>query len=1140
MTDLSRVIAVKPIIKYPREAQVGKTYLMTIDLQPEEGFEWQYDEEEYPIYCTVDSELFASKPVGEPVVVLHRFGGSYGEAKFLMTAANIEDRGEIKITLINKWGVLIKSVRLSDARLHKSVDESASVPLLIDYEIYTPSSTPKLEVLTSETNVLIPHNLPHSGVSVFIGRDAELALLHEKLQKDDQVAIVAIEGMGGIGKTELALQYALSHCQITTYSGGICWIKAREDIGIQIVSFARTWLNLNPPDDMNLNETVAFCWQNWHEGKVLIILDDVQDYKSIQPYLPPAKPRFKVLLTTRLRLRPPVETLSLDVLTQAETLELLRSFLGSERTEQQFSDAIALSQWLGNLPLALELVGRYLARKPDLSLAIMLRRLEDKRLDALTASQSEVDMTASLGIKAAFELSWEELETSAQNLARLLGLFALAPIPWELVELCLPEWDEEELEDLRDEQLLNLHLLQRVAAGIYQIHPLTREFFNTKLSQAPEPEIEQYKRQFCQVMAEQVRQIPQVLTRAEIESLTVIVPHLQVVTTQLTPTLSDEDLIWAFLGIARFYEEQGLFAEAEPWLQGCLNTTRTRLGEEHPTVAASLNNLAALYQSQGRYAEAETFYLQSLNLMQSLWGKQHRDVATSLSNLAEVYRAQGRYAEAEPLYLQSLELRRLLLGGQHPDIAASINNLAALYEAQGRYAEAEPLYVQALQLRRALLGEQHPSIATSLNNLAGLYVSQGRYAEAEPLYVQALQLRRALLGEQHPSIATSLNNLAYLYVSQGRYAEAEPLYVQALQLRRALLGEQHLDFAASLNNLAELYYAQGRYTEAEPLYLQALDFVRSSLSERHPSNAASLNNLAELYRAQGRYTEAEPLYLQALQLRESLLGKQHPDVAASLNNLASLYYSLERYSDAETLYERALQIWQEMLGESHPAIATSLNNLAGLYSVQNRYDEAERLYQKALEIRQSALGENHPEVLTILNNLSKLYRAQERYSEAEAVKAIKVTNDSSSNQIVSTPNTLTLTASAILTIALSRFTSSGSHNLLEKFTEAELLRIDNLYRRIRQRIQGNPKLEATLISAEQGSKTELDKLAVYLEREMEHDPEFSAEVQQILQKIYVEKLQDSTMMTQINSDNAKGWQTKIEGSTAYIGEIHNQ
>jgi nucleoside phosphorylase len=111
MTDLLRSIAVKPIIKYPREAQVGKTYLMTIDLLPEEGFEWQYEEEEYPIYCTVDSDLFSSKPVGEPTIVLHRYGGSYGEAKFLLRAEK-ENQGDIRISLINAWGVLIKSLKL--------------------------------------------------------------------------------------------------------------------------------------------------------------------------------------------------------------------------------------------------------------------------------------------------------------------------------------------------------------------------------------------------------------------------------------------------------------------------------------------------------------------------------------------------------------------------------------------------------------------------------------------------------------------------------------------------------------------------------------------------------------------------------------------------------------------------------------------------------------------------------------------------------------------------------------------------------------------------------------------------------------------------------------------------------------------
>ena len=117
MTDLSRLIAVKPIITYPREVQVGKNYLMTIDLQPEQEFEWQYEEEEYPIYFSINSSLFTSEPVGEPVIVLHRFGGSYGEAKFLLTAASKSGQENIKVVLINAWGVSVRVFELEQTHI---------------------------------------------------------------------------------------------------------------------------------------------------------------------------------------------------------------------------------------------------------------------------------------------------------------------------------------------------------------------------------------------------------------------------------------------------------------------------------------------------------------------------------------------------------------------------------------------------------------------------------------------------------------------------------------------------------------------------------------------------------------------------------------------------------------------------------------------------------------------------------------------------------------------------------------------------------------------------------------------------------------------------------------------------------------
>jgi formylglycine-generating enzyme required for sulfatase activity/GTPase SAR1 family protein len=121
MSD-SPILSFSPIINYPRQAQIGKTYLMTIDLQPDEGYEWKFKEEEYPIYCTVDSDIFTSKVVGEPIILMHRFGGSYGAARFLMTALPKVGRGEIKVCLINAWGVTVKVLEVTQIDILESFE----------------------------------------------------------------------------------------------------------------------------------------------------------------------------------------------------------------------------------------------------------------------------------------------------------------------------------------------------------------------------------------------------------------------------------------------------------------------------------------------------------------------------------------------------------------------------------------------------------------------------------------------------------------------------------------------------------------------------------------------------------------------------------------------------------------------------------------------------------------------------------------------------------------------------------------------------------------------------------------------------------------------------------------------------------
>jgi len=825
-------------------------------------------------------------------------------------------------------------------------------------------------------------NLGRRGIrnqEKFIGRRAELDQLHQLLKENIQVAIAAaVTGMGGVGKTELAIQYARE--QLPTYPGGVCWLSAR-NFAVGLVEFARPrfFPNVNL-EHLFLAEQVTYCWQHWVEGDVLLVLDDVTNYeKQVKPYLPESS-RFKLLLTTREKLGDKFVCLDLEVLKPLAAMALLKSLVGRKRLQQEPWLARKLCKWLGYLPLGLELVGCYLTQEEDLSLAELLKELQNERLAAEALVETHSGMTAQLGVAAAFELSWKRLKQNAQVVAYLLSLFALAPIPWSLVESAAKSKSTKELKQAR-RTLVQLNLLKRTDKNTYQLHQLIREFLSDKGDEFAEAE--ELKRGFAAAMVRVAEQIPYPITLELVKSFEPAIPHLEEVGRKLTEFLTDEDLITPCNRLGWFYFDQGLYELAKPWFQQCKAVAETRLGNEHPDFAISLNNLAQLYRSLGSYSDAEPLYKQALTINKRSLPEDHPNFATSLSNLAQLYHSQGRYSDAELLCKQALTIDKRSLSEDHPSLARDLNNLAELYKSQGRYSDAELLYKQALTIDKRSLSEDHPSLAIHLSNLAGLYYFMRRYSEAELLYKQALTIDKRSLSEDHPSLAINLNNLAQLYKSQGRYSDAELLYKQVIAIEKLSLPEDHPDCATSLSNLAELYKSQGRYSDAELLYKQVIAIEKLSLPEDHPNRATSLSNLAELYKFQGRYSDAEPLYKQALAIDKHSLPEDHPSLARDLDNLAGLYKSQRRYTEAEPLYKQALAINKRFRPEDHPSLAINLNNLAVFYYSQRRYTEAEPLYKQVIKIFKRSLPEDHPDCATSLNNLAELYKFQGRYSEAE-------------------------------------------------------------------------------------------------------------------------------------------------------------
>ena len=569
---------------------------------------------------------------------------------------------------------------------------------------------------------ICPQQIPPASQN-FVGRQSELVTLHQQLQHHRSVAITAIADMGGIGKSELALQYAVRYAR--DYPGGMLWLDARQANFAEIlIRFADTYL-LEIPEPLRaetpLDFQLQYCLQHWNAcGPTLLILDDVNRQPPYPTLLQTLPPQFRVLLTTRCRdLDPSFAKIRLEQLPLEQGLELLERLLGSDRLHQEGDDARQLYHWVDGLPLGLELLGRYLAAQPFLPIATLLERLslEDA---ALQRSQGPQMMTAERGIVAAFEVSWQALSAATQPVACILGLVGFEAFPWKLVAAIATEAGMEEtaIDPARDE-LFRQSWLQPPVRQIFRLHPLIFAFLQGKLSQSEQDST--IRQAFAAALIAQAKEIPQTITRDRVAQVEPWIPYLQQLAQHHLDWLEPEEWFWVFVALGHFYQGQGLYSLAEPWYRQCVKAVGQQLGEDHPDYAASLHHLGRLYNLQGRYREAEPLFQKDLAITRQRLGEDHPDYATSLNNLAGLYHSQGRYGEAESLCQQAIAIKRQQLGPGHPSYVLSLHNLANLYATRSlnpwKRLQVYPLLIQALRIQCKTSGWNHPHTQAMVSSL---------------------------------------------------------------------------------------------------------------------------------------------------------------------------------------------------------------------------------------------------------------------------------------------------------------------------------------------------------------------------------------------------------------------------------------
>jgi tetratricopeptide (TPR) repeat protein len=671
-------------------------------------------------------------------------------------------------------------------------------------------------------------NIPYHRNPFFTGREKLISQLHDQFTSTKTVASIqlqAISGLGGIGKTQTAVEFAYRYGH--EYNA-ILWVNASSRDTL-IASFAELASLLDLPEkeeqDQHIMVEAVKRWLLRHE-KWLLIVDNAENLELIDGFLP-TKSNGHFLMTTRAQaLGSFVQTIEVEKMDMYEGVLFL---LRRAKLLAQSSDlceisvinrmkAEAIVEEMGGLPLALDQAGAYI-EETRCGVSDYLDRYQQRRLTFLQR-RGRSGKEHPEPIAATWSLSFEQVELlnpASADLLRLCAFLAPDAIPEELLiqsanelgPLLYPITATPYLLDEMIGTLLCYSLVERNSdEHTLSIHRLVQAVLKTNMS-------EEIQRLWAECSVRAVNRAFSEVKVATWSQCQRFLPHAQY--------------------CAALIKQWNMVSEV---------------------AAQLLNQLGYYIRLRARYLEAEPFCQQALTIREQILGPKHPDTAQSLSNLASLYYRLGKYNEAESLCRRALTIREQILGLEHPDTAQSLNSLGSIYYRQEEYIKAEPLCQKALMIREQVLGSMHPDTAQSLNSLGFLYYCQGKYEQSQALYQRALEIREQVLGPEHPDTAQSLHNLTSLYTYQGEIAQSLQLCLRALAIREKVLGPEHPDTAQSLQKLGFLYKIQGQYKKAISPYQRAMTTFESVLGLEHPYTINTVAGYAELLRKMKRIDEA--------------------------------------------------------------------------------------------------------------------------------------------------------------------------------------------------------------------------------------------------------------------------------------------
>jgi tetratricopeptide (TPR) repeat protein len=645
-------------------------------------------------------------------------------------------------------------------------------------------------------------NLPPRNPA-FTGRDALLAELRAQLAADTSVAVVAhaLYGLGGVGKTQLALEYA--HRYAADYDL-VWWIPAENPVTISsTLASLGVKLDLDPRvDPERLVAAVLEALRG--RGRWLLVFDNAEQPGDVAAFRP-AGSGGHLLVTSRNPAWGALgQSVRVDVLPHDQAVSLL--LRRSQSQDRASADQLALQ--LGDLPLALEQAAAYLEQTgmPLAAYLALFRRQQQALLQRgrAVAYQGQVDTTWRLSMKHVAQASPAGVE-----LLRLCAFLAPEAIPLDLVAdrpdllpdaLAEAAADGEAGVQEAAGACYRYSLVDRDVDGI-RVHRLVQQVVRAELTDQHRQATINLAIELLDAALPLGEQVPNPERWSRFAQL---LPHVLVATqhAQEAGVAQAKTMLLLRRTAAYLWWVRGEYAAARDIYYRILPLAQAVLGSDHPQMGWLLTDLGAVLRELGNPTEARVYLEQALTHRRPLRAPDPRADGTTLSYLGRTLHDLDDLTGARTALSQALATKRELLGDDQAEVGSIMGHLGEVLRHLGEFGEARILQERALAIKTASLGSNHPSVGRTVRNLGKLLHDLKDLNGAQAALKQALVVLEGALGPNHPHVGSTCWSLGLVLQDQGKPAQARKQMDRAYAILQATLGPDHDSTKAVVSWLA--------------------------------------------------------------------------------------------------------------------------------------------------------------------------------------------------------------------------------------------------------------------------------------------------------------------------------------------------